>query len=89
MCEREIDREKERERESERAREILREREREIGRDSTLIPERETERDWTLMPDVFMCIHMLVIAEGREGETETERGVNYKYRENIKTKRDI
>ena len=25
------------------------------------------------MPDVFMCIYMLVIGEGREGETETER----------------
>ena len=47
-------------------------REREIGRDSTLIAEREGERDWTLMPDVFMCIYMLVIGEGREGETETE-----------------
>ena len=48
------------------------EKEREIGRDSTLLAERERARDWTLMPDVFMCIYMLVIGEGREGETETE-----------------
>ena len=52
--------------------------------------ERKRERDWTLMPDVFMCIYMLVIGEGREGETKREREVYiYKYRENIKTKRDI
>jgi len=25
------------------------------------------------MPDVFMCIYMLVIGEGREGERERER----------------
>ena len=42
------------------------------------------------MPDVFMCIYILVIGEGREGETKREREVDiYKYRENIKTKRDI
>ena len=41
--------------------------------DATLLSTtRERARDWTLMPDVFMCIYMLVIGEGREGETETE-----------------
>ncbi len=61
------------EREGERERERYSEREREIGSDSTLIAERERERerDWTLMPDVFMCIYMLVIGEGREGERHT------------------
>ena len=51
--------------------------------------EKKRERDWTLMPDVFMCIYMLVIAEGREGETETERGVNIQIQRELKTKRDI
>ena len=60
----------------ERERERYSQRERVIGRDSTLITERERERDWTLMSDVFMCIYILVIVEGREGETEIERGVN-------------
>ena len=41
------------------------------------------------MPDVFMCIYMLVIGEGREGETETERGVNIQIQRGYKTKRDI
>ena len=41
------------------------------------------------MPDVFMCTYMLVIGEGREGETESERCKKHKYRENIKAKRDI
>ena len=42
------------------------------------------------MTDVVMCTYMLVIGEGREGETKKEREVYiYKYRENIKIKRDI
>ena len=67
-------------------RERYSQRETEIGRDSTLIPERERQRDWTLMPDVFMCIYIFVIGEGRKGETEAERGANTQIQRECKNK---